>query len=293
VPNYWNLAQNYVLADNGWSDFRGAALANRLYMLAGASGPDLPHSIVDNPTANSGGIGDGWGCDAGTKQLVPLYNGTLANPCITIPTLADSMLSAGVSFKYYAAQQGDQGYQWNALNAFKQDRYGPAWNSDVDSSQFIPDALAGNLPQFSWVSPPYVDSEHHGNNTCVGENWTVSLINAVMSGPDWASTAIIVTWDDFGGVYDHVAPSNVDALGLGFRVPFLVISPYAYANNNAENRHISHDKIEFASVLKLAEQTFNLPSLRTRDATADDLLPLFDFSQVHNGTDVLQLRTCP
>lgn len=114
-----------------------------------------------------------------------------------------------------------------------------------------------------------------------------------MNGPDWASTAILLTWDDYGGFYDHVAPQRLDPLGLGFRVPFLVISPYAYAGDNRHNTHVSHDPLEFASVLRFAEEVFKLPSLGTRDVKAGDLMPLFDFSRVHNSAITLGQRTSP
>jgi phospholipase C len=128
---------------------------------------------------------------------------------------------------------------------------------------------------------------------CVGENWTVQQINAVMRSPAWASSVIVLTWDDYGGYYDHVAPPTVDSLGDGLRVPLLVISPYAYATDDASNRHVGHTRLDFASVLKLAEQLYNLPSLNGRDATAGDLSSELDFTQVHEPATVLSQRTCP
>lgn len=128
---------------------------------------------------------------------------------------------------------------------------------------------------------------------CSGENWTIQQINAVMSGPDWASTGIVVTWDDFGGFYDHVAPQNIDQLGYGFRVPFLIISPYTYASDNTRNSHVSHVQLEVSSVLRFAEEMFNLPSLGKRDVTAGDLLPLFNLSTMHNPPTPLGFRSCP
>jgi phospholipase C len=113
-----------------------------------------------------------------------------------------------------------------------------------------------------------------------------------MSGPDWSSTVIILAWDDFGGFYDHVAPPQVDALGYGFRVPFMVISPYAYASGNPGNPHVDHTQLEFSSVLKFAEEVFNLPSLNRRDTTSADLMSALDFLQVHDGTDILSQRNC-
>ena len=117
-------------------------------------------------------------------------------------------------------------------------------------------------------------------------------INAVENSPSWSSTVIIITWDDYGGFYDHVAPSKVDALGYGFRVPLLVISPYAHAGDNS-NPHISHDSFEFSSVLKLAEEIYHLPSLHQRDASAGDLMQTLDFSRTWNKPLFLSQRKCP
>jgi phospholipase C len=104
---------------------------------------------------------------------------------------------------------------------------------------------------------------------------------------------IIVAWDDWGGFYDHVAPTSQDALGYGFRVPLMVISPYAYAGNNPANPHITHNQFELVSVLKMAEEVFHLPSLGQREASAGDLLSALDFSRVHNTPLFLNTRTCP
>jgi len=224
-----------------------------------------------------------------------LYNGKKVYPCFTYATLADEMTAAGVSWKYYAPQAGQNGYQWNALNSYSQDR-GPTY--DVPWQHFATDAANNQLPAFSWLVPPSSSSEHPvaGSGTplsmCAGENWTVQQINAVENSPSWKSTVIILTWDDYGGFYDHVAPTNVDALGYGFRVPLLVISPYAHADDN-HNHHISHDSFEFSSVLKLAEETYNLPSLNRRDVTAGDLMKTLDFSLVWNKPLLLSQRQCP
>ncbi|HYK84419.1 MAG TPA: alkaline phosphatase family protein [Ktedonobacteraceae bacterium] len=288
IPNYWAMAQNYVLDDRAFTSLEGPSYPNRLYTMAGASGPDLQHSAIENPGSNGP-----WGCDAPTTTTVKLYNGTYTYPCFSFPTLADEMTTAGVSWKYYAPIQGESGYIWNAPDSFSQERFTSEWQNDVPWQQFATDATSGNLPAFSWLVPPGGYSDHPTASICKGENWTTNAINAVMNGPDWASTVIVLTFDDWGGFYDHVAPPQVDGVGYGPRVPFMVISPYAYASDNASNPHVSHDQVEFSSVLKLAEEVFNLPSLGTRDTTAGDLLNLLDFSQVHNPALPMQLRTCP
>ena len=113
-----------------------------------------------------------------------------------------------------------------------------------------------------------------------------------MNSPAWANSIIILTWDDYGGLYDHVVPPVIDGLGYGFRVPLLVISPYAYVSNNTTNPHVDHDTLEFSSVLLLAEQIFSLPSLGRRDTSAGNLMNALDFTQVHNSPLILPQRTC-
>jgi phospholipase C len=292
IPHYWTYAQRYVLNDHTFSDLTGPSFPNHMFTVAGASGPDLAHSAINIPNFPTA-----WGCDSPLTTTVQLYNGTQQYPCFSgLTTLADELSQAGVSWKYYAPRPGEDGYVWNALDAFKQDRNGSAWTHVVPWQTFVTDAQNNALPAFSWLVAPRPDSEHPAgpshDSMCVGENWTVQQINAVMQSPAWASTVIVLTWDDYGGYYDHVAPPAVDSLGDGFRVPLLVISPYAYATDDASNRHVGHTRLDFASVLKLAEQLFNLPSLNRRDATAGNLLTELDFAQVHDPATVLTPRTC-
>ncbi len=108
------------------------------------------------------------------------------------------------------------------------------------------------LANFTWITPKFGTSEHPPASICTGENWTVQQVNAIMESKFWRSTAIFITWDDWGGYYDHVPPPTVDYFGLGIRVPLLIISPYA-------KKGVVHTQYEFASVLKFAEETFGLP----------------------------------
>ena len=290
IPNYWTWAQDYLLNDNAWSSLMGPSFPNHMYTVAGGSGPDIPHSAIANPSGGWPSVG--WGCDV-SGQTVQLENGTLGSSCFSFATLADEMQQAGVSWKYYAPQKGQGGYVWNILNAFSQDRNDPTvWAHDVSTPHFFTDLSKNALPAFSWVTAPIAKSEHNGDSVCQGENWTVQLIDAVMKSPAWSSTVIVLTWDDFGGFYDHVPPQNIDALGYGFRVPWMVISPFAYANDNPSNPHVSHAQVEFASVLRFAEQIFNLPSLGKRDTTAGDLSAMLNFNGTLPAVPLAQ-RTCP
>lgn len=166
-------------------------------------------------------------------------------------------------------------------------RNGPLWKEHIaPAAQFVSDAKAGHLPSVSWLIPPGAASEHPPYSICEGENWTVSVLNAVMQGPSWNSTAVFITWDDFGGFYDHVAPPQVDRFGLGPRVPLLIISPFAKAG------YISHTVYEHSSVLKFVETRYGLKSLTSRDGAASDMLDSFDFNQQLQSPLLITERQC-
>jgi phospholipase C len=117
-------------------------------------------------------------------------------------------------------------------------------------SQFYSAAATGTLPNLSWVTPDWADSNHPGAPIAKGQAWVTRLVNAVMRGPDWKSTAIFLAWDDWGGFYDHVEPPVVDRQGYGLRVPALVISPYA------RRGFVDHQTLSFDAYLKFIEDDF-------------------------------------
>jgi phospholipase C len=291
IPNYWSYAEHFVLADHMFSSLAGPSFPNHLYTVASQSA-----GAINNPNSFV------WGCDADEHTTVEVLrpNNTVVRqpPCFDVPTMGDRLETAGVSWRYYAPVKGERGYIWNAFDAVRQIRFGPLWQQRiVPVEAFDIDASGGRLPGVSWLIPDFEVSEHPTVNAfagttmnvsaCVGENWTVQHINAIMRGPDWPTTAIILTWDDFGGFYDHVPPPAVDELGYGPRVPLLVISPYA------KEGVVSHTVYEFASVLQLIENRFRLKALTARDVEANSLLDLFDFSQTPAPPLVRPLRTCP
>ena len=282
IPNYFSYAQNFVLADRMFSSMPSDSFPNHLSTVANDAG-----GVIGNP-ANAHAS---WGCDAASNVTTTMLSslGIPSNvfPCFNFPTLADSLQNAGVSWRYYAAPPGQPGYIWSVLSAFKSIRNTALWGSNVaPNTQFAVDALAGNLPAVSWLTPTTTGSEHPPSGPCPGENWTVQQINAIMQGPLWNSTAIFVVWDDYGGFYDHVPPPARDQFSLGPRVPLLIISPYARAG------YISHTQYEFASVLKFIEERFGLGSLGNRDSTANDMLDSFDFTQTPLPPLVLNTRSC-
>jgi phospholipase C len=282
IPNYFAYARNFVLADHMFSSLRGPSFPNHLFTVAAQSG-----GVINNPQPPK----EIWGCDADADELVDVMDskGEISKepPCFDLPTLADRLEAAHVSWKYYAPTRGHVGYIWSALDAIKHIRNSSLWTSKVvPDTQFAEDARNGRLPAVSWLVTGET-SEHPPFSTCAGENWSVEQLNAVMEGPDWASTAVFITWDDFGGFYDHVAPPPVDKFGLGPRVPLLIISPYARKGK------VSHTQYELSSFLSLVEKRFYLAPLTERDQKANDMLDSFDFTQPPLPPLVLKTRSCP
>jgi phospholipase C len=282
IPNYWSYAEHFVLADRMFSSLAGPSFPNHLYTVAAQSGGAI--NVPKGPT---------WGCDADDTEVVEVMDqkGTISKeyPCFDFQTLADSLEAASVPWRYYAPVAGQRGYIWSALDAIRHIRMTPLWTARVAPfGQFIPDAQNGSLPAVSWLIPDLDVSDHPQSKAgvCAGENWTVSQINAIMEGPDWPTTAIVLTWDDFGGFYDHVPPPAADQFGYGPRVPLIVISPYV------KEGRVSHTVYEFASILQFIETRFNLKPLTARDALANSLLDMFDFRQAPAPPLIRPLRSC-
>jgi phospholipase C len=282
LPNYFTYARTFVLADEFFSSLTGPSFPNHLYTVGAQSG-----GAINNPT--SGGV---WGCDSPPAATVQVMdddgNISRAYPCFDFRTLADALEEKGLTWKYYAPGQGQSGYIWSALDAINHIRMTDLWAQHVvPTADFVQDALNGTLPAVSWVVVGSGQSEHPPASVCVGENWTVQQINAVMQGPAWKHTAIFLTWDDFGGFYDHVPPPPVDNFGFGPRVPLLILSPWVRSG------YIDHNVLEFSSVLKLIEERFDIDPLAARDAQSNDLIDAFDFRQTPLDPLVLDTRTCP
>ena len=233
--------------------------------------------------------GSHWGCDANPGTTTSLVTPTQFEPgagpfpCFTqFRTMADTLDAAKVSWKYYApaVNSGDVGgFVWSEFSAIKNVRYGADWVKVVSPpTTVLADAASGNLPQMTWVIPDYLDSDHSAANSDEGPSWVSAVVNAIGTGPDWKSTAIVLVWDDWGGWNDHMPPPQLDWKGLGVRVPCIVISPYA------KKGYVDHTQYEFSSILKFAEQTFNLPavgpaSFGYTDTRATSMIDAFDFTQ--------------
>jgi phospholipase C len=295
LPNYWHWASEYVLGDNFFASAHGPSFPNHLYTIAAQSG-----GAHENPVQNldllrerhrETGRFKAWGCDSledayvlvtdseGIEKKVP--------PCFDFLTEGDLLTEAGIPWAYYAATQDQNGYLWSAYDAVRHiredERYWAEHVFPVDD--FVEQAELGLLPPVTWVTPRFETSEHPEYSMCHGENWTTEVVNAVMEGPDWEDTAIFITWDDYGGLYDHVPPPQVDDFGFGIRVPLLIVSPYA------RRGFVTHELGEFSSVLRFMEDNWGLTQLTHRDRDATPLLSAFDFAQDPRPPDPLPLRT--
>jgi phospholipase C len=292
---YWVLAQQYVLADHLFQTQGSGSFTAHQDLIAGGTAIDQPaaNALIDWPTATN------WGCGASPSSTTPLVTkaGMLEAspgpyPCLNYPTgtLRDLLDRKHVSWKYYTPSYrlNTVGTLWDAFAAIKDVYNSSEWNVPPGSSasgvtfpetSIFSDITSCNLPAVSWLIPASQNSDHPWgpNGVDDGPSWVAQVITAIgQSGPSscdyWASTAIVVVWDDWGGFYDHATPPpGGDFGGFGFRVPMLIVSPYVPAGK------VSHTQYEFGSILKFVEQTFHLGSMGTSDARATSIGNVFTF----------------
>jgi phospholipase C len=290
ITPYWTMAKEYVLADHMFQTQGSGSFTAHQDLIAGGTmiNPAMTKSLVDYPSALP------WGCDAapGTKTNLLIWTGTIIKyrhgagpfPCLGYETLRDLLDAKSISWKYYSTSvQGNTGALWNAFEAIKAVRYGPEWGTKVTSTdtQIFTDISNHKLPAVSWIIPDGESSDHPGgkSNEDLGPSWVASIVNAVGESSYWQHTAIIILWDDWGGFYDNVPPPLTDHWGgLGFRVPMIVVSPYA-PRGGPSGSYVSHTPYEFGSILKFIENNFGLGSLGKTDARATSMVDCFDFTQ--------------
>jgi phospholipase C len=264
IPNYWSYARSYVLQDHMFEPNASWSLPAHLFLVsewsAKCSQAGDPQSCV-NALQNPGNPPDPGGAFA-NPPAVPTADYAWTD-------LTYLMHRQNVAWGYYVVpgQEPDcedpaqlscvQGALnartpgiWNPLPEFDTVRGDGQLGNIQSVSNFYQQAKAGTLPAVSWVTPSSAVSEHPPSRTSAGQAYVTSLVNAVMKSPDWNSTAIFLTWDDWGGFYDNVVPPMVDVNGYGLRVPSLVISPYA--------RHgfIDHQVLSFDAFAKFIEDDF-------------------------------------
>ena len=306
IPNYWAYADNYVLQDHMFESAASWSLPSHLFMVSAWSAtckPGDPMSCVDALQGPGRLIVD----TKGNPTEIPDY------PWTDITYL---LHKNNVSWAYYLAE-GDQPdcaddamfcplqpqevvvpQIWNPLPWFETVRQDNQVKNIQAADRYFVAAKEGTLPSVVWIVPNQTVSEHPPARVSVGQAWTTSIINAAMEGPDWNSTAIFVTWDDWGGFYDHVVPPKVDRNGYGIRVPGLMISPYA------KKGYIDHQTLSFDAHLKFIEDDFlngsridpatdrrpdSRPTVRENAPVLGDLVSEFDFNQTPRSPVILPL----
>jgi phospholipase C len=292
IKPYWDMAEQYALGDNAFSSNNGPTFVSHQYLVAGQSG----HS-VEVPTNHP------WACKSKHKgetvnllaygqAAPPVFSSSTGHetqgpfPCFSYTTIVANLDAAGFSWKYYAQGQG----AGNNLDPFQANE--PIWDGPDRANIVSPDTTVltdiaqGNLANVSWVTPSGRNSDHPGPQSGdLGPSWVASIVNAVGESKYWDSTAVVVMWDEWGGWYDGVVPQQYPDPqtkayeGLGFRVPLIVVSPYAKAG------YVSHSQHEIASTLRFIEETFGLPYVGAgtgqtyADRRADGFDDMFDYTQ--------------
>jgi phospholipase C len=287
IPAYWQWARNFVLGDNFFASAAGPSYANHLWFVAGQAGGviDNPENIKVKrvPDPNGGEeplIFKSWGCDAYGDDVFVLVRDEVGNvtkhdTCFRFKTVGEQLSEQDIDWAYYAANPYQAGYIWNAYSAIE----GVYHNEEMWDEHMWPvddlfrDIEAGALPTMTWITPRFQLSDHPPFSTKHAHNWIVDIVNKVMDGPMWDHTAIFITWDEWGGLYDHVEPPKIDPWELGFRVPMLVISPYA------KKGYIDDAFGEFSSPLRFVSDNWGLDHLTERIRTSHNYEHIFDFDQ--------------
>jgi phospholipase C len=256
LPYYWNLADEYVLFDRFFSSARNGSFANHFFWVAAVP------PLTDNARLTAGG-----------------YPNT--------PTIFDRLQEKGISWKFYV-QNYDPTITYRDMskggNRASQVIWVPLLNIDrflddpelashiVDLSEYYTDLKNGTLPSVAYIAPSGA-SEHPPGSLESGQRFVKTLIQELMRSVHWDSSAFLLIYDDWGGWYDHVTPPQVDPYGFGFRVPGLLVSPYA------REGYVDNTELDFTSVMKFIEENWDIAPLAERDARANNFLSAFDFDQ--------------
>jgi phospholipase C len=298
IPNYWNYADNFVLQDHMFEPVTGPSMESHLALVSGWS------AYCSDPTkASTCRNAADTPAPVGQQKGFPWADSTLL------------MSRAGVSWGYYIfngtepdcadpnaltclphAQDAPTGSFWNPLPKFDTVKNDGQLGNVQSVTNFVANAQNGTLPSVSWVVPTASVSDHPQAKVSAGQQYITYLVNQLMQGPEWDSTAVFLTWDDWGGFYDHLATPVVDGSGFGPRVPALLISPWA------KHGYIDHQNMSFDSYLRLIEDRFlggaridpktdglhdDRPDVRENAPENGNLLDDFDFTQTPQPPDIL------
>ncbi len=294
IPNLTRLARRFALSDRTFYMDNVSTWGAHLELVAGTL-DGFTGDHVPAPGEGTRPDHPGWGCDSGMDaEWRPFPGGPISSQptCVPdysldpvrypyggayrptevehVPTLMDRLDQAGRSWKLYAADgPGNGGYGLSICPTFAGCLYTAQRQHLVDHKEVIEDAERGRLANFSIVIPNWPISQHNGESMAIGDNWIGKVVEAIEYGPDWRSTAILISYDDCGCFYDHVPPPQ----GMGIRTPMVIVSPWVKPHRTDSRR------TSIASVLALAERTFDLPPLTSEDAAAYSYRRAFDFHQ--------------
>ena len=299
VGPYFQLAEQYTFGDRMFQTQQGPSFPAHQFIISGTSAPTPASKFFAAENTNNGFEPAGCASPPTTSVAVIGPNGKESSfmyPCFEHPTLTDELNAQKMSWRYYTPSAISI---WTGPNAIQHmcgpngtpphatDCTGPDWVNHVvlytkqHPAPILEDIANNTLPDVSWVIPAGQNSDHAGSTlTLGGPSWVAAIVNAIGESAYWSDTAIIITWDDWGGWYDHVKPPIInDGISwgsgyvYGFRVPLIVVSPYA------RPAYISHKPHDFGSILNVIEEVFGLPSLGYADAYTNDLSDCFDFGQ--------------
>jgi phospholipase C len=308
IPNYWRYAQDYVLQDNMFEPNASWSLPEHLYQVSEWS------AFCTNPL-------EPYSCTNALQSPNPPGAALSTTPLYAWTDLTYLLHAYGVSWGYYVFKgiepdcEDDSAMTcapvtqgpttpgiWNPLPHFTDVQQDGQLGNVQSLSNFFAAAQTGTLPAVSWIDPNGTVSEHPPALVSAGQTYVTGLINAVMQSPDWNSTAIFLSWDDWGGFYDHVVPSALDQNGLGLRVPGIVISPYA------RQGYIDHQLLSHDNYTKFIEDDFlggqrldpaidgrpdPRPDVREANPLLGDLSSDFDFSQPPRPPQLLPAHPAP
>jgi phospholipase C len=304
IPNYWTYAKDFVLQDHMFEPDASWSLPAHLFLVSEWSAACTQH---DNPGSCVNAINAAHGLSR-PPNAPAIYGGaTRPSPIYAWTDLTYLLHKSHVSWGYYVVsgtepdcenpgaetcapvrQRSSTPGIWNPLPFFDTVKGDHQLGNIEDVSHFYAAVKRGKLPAVSWVVPSGEASEHPPSPVSFGQSYVTSLINAVMKSREWSSTAIFLSWDDWGGFYDHVVPPRVDQNGYGLRVPAIVISPYA------RRGFVDHQTLSFDAYDKFIEDDFlggqrldprsdgrpdARPSVRENEKQLGNLISEFDFSR--------------
>jgi phospholipase C len=301
IPNYWKYARSFVLQDHMFESVNSWSLPSHQYMVSGwsaqcTSATDPMSCSNDSLNYPPSHIANAW-----TDITYLLYRHHVSWGYYVFPGTQPDCADDKVTCKALPQNAATPSI-WNPLPAFTDVRQDGQLGHIQPIQNFYVAARQGHLPNVTWIDPADAVSEHPPASVRVGENYVTGLINTIMKGPDWRSTAIFLAWDDWGGFYDHVAPPSVDQNGYGLRVPGLVISPYA------RQGYIDHQTLSFDAYLKFIEDDFlggarldpntdgrpdPRPDVRENEPQLGNLKRDFNFLQAHRVPLILDQQPVP